>query len=253
MIEWRVVEDYESLSREAAALLLDAVDDDPSIRLGLPTGSTPVGMYKEVVRFCGSRYHCFRDVVTFNLDEYVGLPRTDPGSYFSFMKKHLFDHVDIDPSSTHVPCGDPDLLSSMHGSELEDALEKECDRYESLISSEGGIDLMFLGLGSNAHIAFNEPGTSFDSRTHLVELEESTIRANSRYFPDREVPRRAITMGLGTILRSRRIILLASGEKKRNAIAELRSGLVSEDVPASALHHHSNVVVLCDRSAGGAI
>ncbi len=251
MIEWSVVEDYDTLSREAARLLLDAVDRNPSIRLGLPTGSTPVGMYAEIVRFCGSRYHCFRDVVTFNLDEYVGLPRTDPGSYYSFMKQHLYDHVDIDASNTHVPCGDPELLAAMHREDMDRALERECERYESLIRDEGGIDLTILGLGSNAHIAFNEPGTSFASTTHLVDLDESTIRANSRYFPDRKVPRRAITMGLGTILKSKRIVLLAAGEKKSSAIEQLRSGEVSERIPASVLHRHEDVLVLCDRSAGG--
>lgn len=251
MIEWKLVDDYDTLSRDAASILLDAVDDNRSLRLGLPTGSTPVGMYREIVRFCDSRYHCFRDVVTFNLDEYVGLPRTDPGSYFSFMKQNLFDHVDIDPSNTHVPWGDPEHLSRLHSSDLEKALAEECRRYERLIESEGGIDLMFLGLGANAHIAFNEPGTSLDSETHVIELDETTVKANARYFPDRDVPRLAITMGIATILSARKIILLASGETKREAIEALRTGVVSEDVPASALHRHQDVLVICDRSAGG--
>lgn len=250
MISWKLVDDYDTLSREAASILLDAVDENKSLRLGLPTGSTPVGMYREIVRFCDSRYHCFRDVVTFNLDEYVGLPRTDPGSYFSFMKQYLFDHVDIDPSNTHVPWGDPEHLFR-HSSDLEKALAEECERYESLIESEGGIDLMFLGLGANAHIAFNEPGISFDSPTHVVELDETTVQANARYFEHRDVPRRAITMGIGTILRARRLVLLAAGEKKRQAIEALRSGVISEDIPASALHRHQDVLVIFDRSAGG--
>lgn len=251
MIDWKIVEDYESLSLEAAAILVDAVDRNPSIRLGLPTGSTPVGMYREVVRFCRSRYHCFRDVVTFNLDEYVGIPRSDPGSYFTYMKKHLFDHVDIPPHNAHVPCGDPGELRRMHSADLDRAIESECARYEHVIERCGGIDLLFLGLGSNAHIAFNEPGTPFTSRTHVVDLDESTIRANAAFFPDRDVPRQAITIGIGTILSARRIIMLASGNKKRKAIAALESGVVSEEIPASALHHHPHVMIISDRSAGG--
>lgn len=251
MIEWKILDDYESLSREAASILLESVDANRSIRLGLPTGSTPLGMYREVAAGCRSRYHCFENVVTFNLDEYVGLPRTDPGSYYTFMKEHLFDHVDVDRSNAHVPCGDPAVLVRGPEHDLEQALAAECGRYERLLTEEGGIDLMFLGLGSNTHIAFNEPGTPFDSRTHIVDLDESTVEANARFFPGREVPRRAITMGIGTILDSRRIVLLAAGEKKRRAIEALRSGVVSEAIPASALHNHQNVLVLCDRSAGG--
>jgi glucosamine-6-phosphate deaminase len=233
-MKWETVDDYEALSARAAAILLRAIRRDPSIVLGLPTGRTPVGMYDHVVAKCAREYHCFRDVTTFNLDEYVGIPRDHPGSYFVFMKQHLFDHVDLDPARTHIPDG-------MAGN-----LDAECARYESEIRQAQGLGLTFLGLGSNGHIAFNEPGTPFDSHTHVVALSESTRKANAALFLDQPVPTHAITMGIGTILQSREIVLLASGAKKREAIARLRSGEQTAEFPASALWGHPNVTVLVD-------
>lgn len=251
MTDWKIVDDDESLSRLAASLFLDAVDENPSIRLGLPTGSTPIGMYDEIVRLFGSGNHSLGRVRTFNLDEYVGIRRDDPGSYFTYMRQHLFDRVDISSAAAHVPCGDPKMLAEIHAAPFEEALKLECNRYERLIEDHGGIDLIFLGLGSNSHIAFNEPGTPFDSRTHVVTLRAPTIAANARFFPTGVVPSRAITMGIGTILAARRIVLLASGTRKRKAINALRLREISEDVPASALHSHSDVLVICDRNAAG--
>src|SRR5438067_10235243 len=200
-MKWETLADYAALSTRAAALMLDAVSRDAKLVLGLPTGNTPVGMYDRVVAECGRQYHCFRDVVAFNLDEYVGIPRDHPGSYFTFMQRHLFTHVDIEPANTHIPNGvAPDL-------------KVECARYERSIASAGGLGITFLGLGSNGHIAFNEPGTPFESRTHVVALSESTRRANAGFFLDQPVPTHAITMGIGTILESREVILLASGAK----------------------------------------
>jgi glucosamine-6-phosphate deaminase len=233
-MKWEPVDDYEALSARAAAILLRAIRRDPSIVLGLPTGRTPVGMYDRMVAKCATEYHCFRDVTTFNLDEYVGIPRDHPGSYFVFMKKHLFDYVDLDPARTHIPDG-------MAGN-----LDAECARYESEIRQAQGLGLTFLGLGSNGHIAFNEPGTPFDSHTHVVALSESTRKANAALFLDQPVPTHAITMGIGTILQSREIVLLASGAKKREAIARLRSGEQTAEFPASALWGHPNVTVLVD-------
>jgi len=231
-VKWEECVDYDALSRRAASILLAAIRDDSRMVLGLPTGRTPVGMYDRVIAECGRQYHCFTDVTTFNLDEYAGIPREHPGSYCTYMKQHLFDHVDLDPANTHIPRGDaPDL-------------DAECARYEAEIAAAGHLGLTFLGLGQNGHICFNEPGTPFDSRTRVVELSHSTRVANADLFADRKVPTHAITIGIGTILESKRIVLLASGESKREALARLRSGEVSEKFPASALWKHRECLVL---------
>jgi glucosamine-6-phosphate deaminase len=233
-MNWETLDDYDALSERAAGILLHSIRRNPKIVLGLPTGRTPIGMYQRVVARCKAEYHCFRDVTTFNLDEYVGIPRDHPASYFMFMKRHLFDHVDIDPERTHIPNGmAPDLSA-------------ECVRYEEEIRDAHGLDLTFLGLGSNGHIAFNEPGTPFDSRTHVVALSESTRKSNAALFLVQPVPTHAITMGIGTILDSREIVLLASGARKREAIARLRSGEETTQFPASALWRHPKVTVLVD-------
>lgn len=236
-MRWETFLDYDALSEGAARILLDAVRANPTVVLALPTGNTPLGMYARIVATCSHEYHCFSDVVAFNLDEYVGIPRDHPGTYFKFMQRHLFDHVDIEPANAHIPNGTaPDL-------------KVEGARYERSIASAGGLGITFLGLGSNGHIAFNEPGTPFDSRTHVVALSESTRRANAGLFLDQPVPTHAITMGIGTILDSREIVLLASGAKKRDAIARLRSGAQGVDFPASALWTHANIRVLVDEAA----
>lgn len=229
-MKWESLPDYDALSQRAASILLGAARANPRIVLGLPTGRTPIGMYERVIAECARQYHCFRDVVTFNLDEYVGIPADHPGSYCTFMKKHLFEHVDLLPENTHIPNG-----------EMVDA-----EGYEEQIASAGGLDLTFLGLGSNGHIAFNEPGTPFDSRTRVVALTESTRNANASFFPHGNVPTHAITMGIGTILQSRAIVLLASGANKQKALQRLRSGEISIDFPASALWTHPDVRVLVD-------
>jgi glucosamine-6-phosphate isomerase len=231
-MNWETLTDYDALSNRAAEVFLAAIRRDPRIVLGLPTGRTPVGMYERVVAACGRQYHCFRDVVTFNLDEYVGIERSHPSSYFAFMKRNLFDFIDIDPCNAHIPNGDaadPDA---------------ECGRYEHDITTAGGLGLTFLGLGTNGHIGFNEPGTPFDTRTRVVALSESTRAANAALFPDGQVPTHAITMGIATILESKTIVLLASGAKKKAAIERLRSGEISEAFPASALWSHPDVTVL---------
>ncbi|HJQ38074.1 MAG TPA: glucosamine-6-phosphate deaminase [Thermoanaerobaculia bacterium] len=231
-MNWQTFDSADALAEHAAHLLLAAIQHEPKIVLGLPTGRTPIGMYDRVVRECGREYRCFRDVTSFNLDEYAGVPRAHPGSYFSYMKQHLFDHVDIDPANAHLPDGmAPDL-------------DAECARYERDIVAAGGLGLTFLGVGRNGHIGFNEPGSPFDARTRVVELTPSTRAANAEFFPDGEVPARAITMGIGTILESRAIVLLAAGAGKSEAIARLRSGVVDESFPASALWKHGNVKVL---------
>ncbi|MEA2462683.1 MAG: glucosamine-6-phosphate deaminase [Acidobacteriota bacterium] len=231
-MKWETFNSQDALADRAAHLLLRAIRENPRIVLGLPTGRTPIGMYDRVVRECSREYHCFRDVTTFNLDEYAGVSRDDPGSYFSYMNQHLFAHVDIDPANAHLPHGEaPDL-------------DAECVRYEHEIRDAGGLELTFLGLGRNGHIGFNEPGTPFDARTRVVELTQSTRHANADLFPEGHVPTHAITMGIGTILESRAIVLLVAGGGKEEAAERLRSGEVSVEFPASALHEHADVTVL---------
>ena len=226
-MKWQSFDSYDALSAGAARIFIEAIREDPRLVLGLPTGRTPVGMYERVVNECTCR-----DIVTFNLDEYVGLSCDHPGSYCAYMWEHLFNHIDVNKANVHIPDGTaPDL-------------DAECVRYEQSIAAAGGLGLTFLGLGQNGHIGFNEPGTPFTWRTRVVELTHSTRLANAGLFEGGRVPERAITIGIATILESKRIILLASGESKREAIARLRSGDVSEDFPASALHRHADVTVL---------
>lgn len=245
-MKWEILTSYDELSDRAAAILLTFIRQNPAAVLGLPTGRTPEGMYGRVVASCSREYHCFQNVRTFNLDEYVGIPREHPASYYSYMAGHLFDKVDIDHRNVHLPDGS---IGSMIEGEASMRLEESCRQYEASLVRVGGLDLTFLGLGGNGHIGFNEPGDAFDSRTHVVELADSTRKANARYFPDGIVPERAITMGIGTILESRRIVLLASGSAKREAVRRLRSGQVDNSFPASSLHGHSDVTVLLDGEA----
>lgn len=254
MITWRVLDDYPTLSRDAADRLLAAIESDPRAVLLLPTGTTPEGMYAEVVRQCRGRYFCFRDVTTFNLDEYVGLPADHSGSYFSYMQERLFRHTDLDPARRHIPDGTAERIRRQRPElSLDEALELECARYEEEIRRAGGIDLAILGMGRNGHIGFNEPGSPFDSRTRVVELHPSTRQANAPFFPDGDVPSRAITAGIATILSAARIILLVSGASKADAVRRLASTEPSPDLPASALLNHSDVLVLADREAAAKI
>ena len=230
-MRWESFPTADALADRAAHILLSAIRYDPRIVLGLPTGRTPIGMYGRVVGECAREYHCFRDVVTFNLDEYAGVPRDHPGSYYTYMRHHLFDHVDLDPRNTHIPDG------------TAADLDEECRHYEREIAEAGGLALTFLGLGRNGHIGFNEPGSPFDARTRVVELAPSTRAANAEFFAG-DVPTHAITMGIGTILDSRSIVLLAAGRGKEEAIERLRSCEVDESFPASALWRHDDVTVL---------
>jgi glucosamine-6-phosphate deaminase len=234
---WETFETYDTLSERAAELLLAAIRADPRLVLGLPTGRTPIGMYARIVAVCAATYHCFREVTTFNLDEYAGIPPDHPGSYCAFMRRHLFDHVDLDPARAHLPRG------------TAADLDAECRRYEAEILAAGGLGLTFLGLGQNGHIGFNEPGTAFTSRTRVVELTHSTRAANASLFHDGRVPTHAVTMGIGTILASRSIVLLAAGEGKRQAIERLQSGEIGESFPASALWLREDAKVLIARDS----
>lgn len=248
-LKWIVEPDYDALSRTAANILLDQVAHKPNSRLGLPTGSTPARMYSMAVEICSAGNPCFSAVETWNLDEYVGIPKDHPSSYRTYMRERLFSHINIDLDRTHLPSGDPEVLAARFGERpFEEALELECKRYESLIRSEP-LDLTILGVGRNGHIGFNEPGTPFASRTHVITLDESTRKANAPWFLDRAVPAQAITMGLDTIMTSRRVVLLASGPRKRAIIERLAAEPPSIDIPASILGTHPDATIIVDRQA----
>ncbi len=228
----------EAVGRRAAHWLANLVRRRPNCVLGLATGSTPLGMYGELIRMHREEGLDFSRVVTFNLDEYVGLGASHPQSYRSFMQQNFFDHINIDPRDTHVPDGR--------------ALDFEvyCEQYERLIADEGGIDLQVLGIGSDGHIAFNEPGSSLGSRTRLKTLTAETVRDNARFFgSENEVPRLAITMGVGTILESRQCLLLACGASKARAVRDTIEGPITAQVTASALQLHRDVIAILDEEA----
>lgn len=229
---------YEEMSLKAAEMMIDRIRNNPEMTLGLATGSTPKGVYKKLIEDHVHNKTSYSKITTINLDEYVGIDELDPNSYHYFMKEELLGHIDIPPSQTHLPNG-----------AAEDA-QAECDRYETLIESMGGIDLQLLGIGENGHIGFNEPGTSFSSKTHLIKLEEDTRQANARFFNSLdEVPTHAITMGIATIMASKEVILLASGESKAKAISRLINGEIDESIPASALKNHKNFTIIADEEA----
>ena len=233
-----VTPDYRTLSRTAAELLIKALHAKSNLRLGLPTGRTPLGMYEELVKKHQEEYLDFSKLMTFNLDEYLGLPSDHPKSYHTYMKQHFFEQVNISPTNIHIPDGSPGI----------DA-DRESERYEKAIHDAGGLDLLVVGIGANGHIAFNEPGSAFDSRTRAVDLAPETIANATQYFGSDRVPARAITMGIGTMLEARRILLLAAGTSKADAVDRSLRGPVLPDVPASALQLHPRVIVILDEAA----
>jgi glucosamine-6-phosphate deaminase len=228
-----VTPDYQALSEEAAAILAKSIGAKPTITLGLPTGRTPLGMYRELIRKHRSQGLDFSHLRTFNLDEYLGISPEDPRSFHAYMHSQLFDHVNIIPEHTHIPGGSPVVDPGI-----------ECEQYENMIRQSGGIDLLIVGIGANGHIAFNEPGSPFDSRTRVVTLAPETIQNAGA-----GIPHAAITMGIATILDAGRILLLASGAKKAEILRRALRGPVSETVPASALQRHSDVIVIMDEAA----
>lgn len=230
--------DYQEMSRKAANILSAQVILKPDSVLGLATGSTPIGMYDQLVEWYKKGDLDFSKVKTVNLDEYKGLTHDNDQSYYYFMHEHLFDRVNIDPANTNVPDG------------TEEDPEKECARYEKLIESMGGVDIQLLGIGHNGHIGFNEPDSTFAKTTHCVDLAESTIEANKRFFASvDDVPRQAYTMGIGTIMKAKKILLIVNGESKADAVAKAFFGPVTPKVPASILQFHSDVVVIGDSAA----
>ena len=233
-----VGEDYKGMSRKAANIISAQVIMKPNCVLGLATGSTPIGTYDQLVEWYNKGDLDFSEVTTVNLDEYKGLPRTNDQSYYYFMHQHLFDRVNIDPERTNVPNG------------MEPDAEKECGRYEELIRSLGGVDLQLLGLGHNGHIGFNEPGEAFEKETHCVDLTESTIEANKRFFASADdVPKQAYTMGIKTIMQAKKILIVVNGENKADIVERAFFGPVTPEVPASILQLHNDVTLVGDEAA----
>ncbi|MDR1689815.1 MAG: glucosamine-6-phosphate deaminase [Clostridiales bacterium] len=230
--------DYGEVSRVSAGYVLGAVKDKANAVLGLATGSTPVGMYKEIVFAYKNGGADFSKVTTFNLDEYFPIKNTDSQSYIYFMKENLFGGINIDMENVNIPNG-----------EAADA-EVECLWYEEKIKAAGGIDLQVLGIGLNGHIGFNEPSPYFEAKTHYVSLDESTIKANSRFFESEDlVPRHALSMGVGTIMAAKKILLIVTGEAKAEILKETILGKITPEVPASVLQLHQNVTIVADRDA----
>ena len=233
-----VSDDYKDMSRKAANIVSAHVILNPSCVLGLATGSTPIGMYKQLIDWYNKGDLDFSQVKSVNLDEYVGLAPTHDQSYRYFMQHNLFDHVNIDPANTNVPNG------------LASDPEAECERYNQVIRSMGGIDIQVLGMGHNGHIGFNEPGQAFELETHVVNLTDRTIEANARFFASKdEVPKRAITMGIKSIMQARQILVVVSGEDKADSVKKAFFGPVEPQVPASILQMHPNVVLCGDKAA----
>ena len=231
--------DYAELSRQSAGIVSAAIRKRSDLRLGLATGSTPLGMYRELARMHREDNLDFSRVITFNLDEYLGLAADHPQSSHAFMQTSFFDHANVAPENIHIPDG------AASGD-----LDEYCARYEASIQRAGGIDLQILGIGRNGHIGFNEPSSSLASRTRIKTLTRHTLEDNRRLFPEgQSVPEAAITMGIGTILDARKILLLASGPSKARALARAIEGPVTASVTASALQLHRDVTILADEQA----
>ncbi|WP_394233364.1 glucosamine-6-phosphate deaminase [Niallia oryzisoli] len=231
-------ENYDEMSVFAAQYIMKRMNSKAIRTLGLATGSTPKGVYAQLINHFQSNQLTFQHISTFNLDEYVGLHPSDFNSYHYYMMSHLFDAIDIPKSQTHLPNG------------MAKDLTKECEHYEKQIDNLGGIDIQLLGIGHNGHIGFNEPGSSFNSRTRIIKLTDSTRSSNAKFFPSiDEVPTHAITMGIATILECKEIVLLASGTSKASVMEKLINGKPSEQLPASALKLHQHVTIIADRDA----
>ena len=233
-----VCENYEQVSKEAAKIIAAQVHLKPNCVLGLATGSTPVGAYNELVDMYKKGEIDFKDVKTFNLDEYYPITRDNDQSYYYFMHDNLFNYINIPVESIHVLNG-----------EVSDP-EKECKDYEKCIEAHGGIDLQLLGIGRNGHIAFNEPDENLVADTHVTALTDDTIDANARFFADiKDVPTKSLTMGMASIMKARKILILINGAGKAQALKKLLSGEISTMCPATMLNMHSDVVVICDKEA----
>ncbi len=233
-----IKKDYEEMSRAAGEIFIEAISKKPDIVLGLATGSTPIGLYKEMIKAHQEGLD-FSNVKTFNLDEYVGLSQDHPSSYGYFMNDEFFKYINIVKSNTHVPDGKAGNM------------EEYCKRYDQMILEAGGIDIQVLGIGENGHIAFNEPAEDLSPGTNIAKLTENTIEVNSRFFYSmNEVPKTAITMGMGSILKAKKIVLLASGKNKAPVIKRLlNENKVTTQLPVSFLLLHPDVTIIVDEAA----
>ena len=230
--------DYADMSRKAANIISAQVIMKPDCVLGLATGSTPIGLYQQLVAWYEKGDLDFSEVRTVNLDEYKGLSCENDQSYYYFMHHNLFDHVNLPAENSHLPNG------------MEPDSDKECRRYSELIRSMGGVDLQLLGIGHNGHIGFNEPGDAFDNDVHCVDLTQSTIEANKRFFASADdVPKQAYTMGIKTIMQAKKILIVASGEDKADIVRDAFFGPITPKVPASVLQLHNDVTLVADEAA----
>ncbi len=233
-----ICDNYDEMSKEAAKLVASQVNLKPDCVLGLATGSTPVRMYEILAEMNRNNELDFSKVTSFNLDEYYPISRDNDQSYYYFMNENLFSKINIDLEKTHVPNGETDNP------------EKECKDYDKNIDAHGGIDLQILGIGQNGHIAFNEPGENLYAGTHVTGLTQNTIEANSRFFDDiSDVPTKALTMGIASILKSKKIVILANGKNKHEAVAKLLTDEITTSNPATMLKVHSDVTLICDKDA----
>ncbi len=235
-----VCDNYEELSAKAAKVVAGQIWIKPNCILGLATGSTPEGLYERLIEYYNQGELDFSEVKSFNLDEYYPLSPENEQSYRYFMNEKLFNHINIDKENTFVPNGETDNPV------------EECENYDKMIDAAGGVDLQVLGIGQNGHIGFNEPDENLISTTHVSWLTESTINANARFFSDKkDVPTKAITMGIASILKAKKIILLASGESKREAVRALLDENITTNNPATMLKVHSDITLICDKAAYG--
>lgn len=233
-----VCENYAEMSEKGAKLFASQIMLNPKSILGLATGSTPIGLYDNLIKYNKEGDIDFSEVTSFNLDEYYPLSPENDQSYRYFMNEHLFNHVNIDKNKTYVPNG------------LSADPERECAEYDALIEEKGGIDIQLLGIGLNGHIGFNEPAQKLCAGTHVTDLTQSTIEANSRFFADiTDVPTKALTMGMGSILKAKKIVMLISGKNKHEVLTKLLTDEITTDVPATLLKVHPDVVIICDKDA----
>ena len=232
-----IIDTPEGIAKQAAAIYKEILDAKPNAVLGFATGSTPLDLYAELVKMCDAGEISFKDVTTFNLDEYVGLEPTHDQSYRYFMDTNLFTKIDLDPARVHIPSGIDTSADALAG-------------YDEAIAEAGGVDMQLLGIGCNGHIGFNEPGTPLESLTHVVELTQNTREVNARFFESLDdVPTHAATMGIKTVMSARKLLLIALGESKADAIKATVEGPVTADCPASVLQLHPDAIVFCDEAA----
>lgn len=233
-----IEDSYDKISEKAALIIASQITVNPKSVLGLATGSTPIGMYKKLIDMYKRNIIDFSRVTTFNLDEYYKLPKENKGSYYHYMMQTFFNHINIPKENIHIPNG------------MADDIEKECREYEEKIEKAGGIDIQILGIGTNGHIGFNEPAQNLNIRTSLINLTENTIRDNSRFFKKKEdMPTKAISMGIVSIMKAKKVVLLASGENKARAIRDTTNGYINTNHPASVLQAHRDCILIIDKDA----